>query len=320
MKQLVKIAKIGVFGLASFVLFSCGNAKTTSNLAPDNKITLEYNLKQGDTLKQNIATEMDMSQKIMDQEIKINMKMNMKMNFYVKDRQDDRYTLEMKYKEMKIDAGIPGQGNTSFSSNTPEDIATQTDFGPMLKAIIDKPVETVMDKRGKLISTKGFDKLKEAMINSIDVNMPEEMKKMVTGQFGAQISEESLKSMFEQNAGFFPDKPVEVNDVWENNITMQTSSFGLNISMKLTLKSIENNVVTLDMDGTVATPEGAEQDMNGIKAKMSLSGTQKGLLKINKDTGWVISSEILQDLSGTIEAMGMKIPLSSTAKTTVTND
>jgi hypothetical protein len=308
------ITKLSRLGIALiFVLFACGNADS------QDKITLEYNLKQGETYKQNMVSDIKITQKIMDNEMKIDMKMSMKMDFDVKEVQDNRYIVEMKYKEMKIVAGASGMA-ISFDSNTPEDIATQKDLGPMLKAIIDKPLEIIMNKQGKVESAKGFEKLKEAMLNSLDENVPDNVKQQIIGQFGSQISEESLKSMLEQNTGFFPDKPVAVNDSWVNSISVQTSGFGLNINMKSVLKSIENNVVTLDIEGTVATPEGFEQEINGTKAKVSLTGTQKGSMKINKDTGWVISSEIVQDFSGDIEIMGMKVPLSATSTSTIAND
>jgi hypothetical protein len=307
--------KIGILGVTlMMVLFSCGNAGSKD------KITLEYNLKQGETYKQNTVTDMKITQKIMDQEMTIDMKMSMKMSFEVKEIQDNRYKMELNYKELKVDAGIPGMGNMSFDSNTPEDIATQADFGPMFKAIIDKPIDFVMDKRGKVESITGFDRLKEAMINSIDENMPEALKQQIISQFGAQISEEALKAMFEQTSNNFPDKPVGVNDKWENKVTVNTSGFGLNLDLKFVLKSIEGNVVNLDIDGTLATPEGFEQEVNGMKVKVSATGTQKGSMKIDKNTGWLISMEILQDFGGESEVMGMKIPLSVSGKTTSTND
>jgi hypothetical protein len=94
----------------------------------------------------------------------------------------------------------------------------------------------------------------------------------------------------------------------------------MDVNMKMTLKSIDGNVVTLDMEGTVATPEGYETEINGTKVKTALKGTQKGPVKINKDTGWIISSAVDQSLSGDMEIMGMKVPINSTSKTIITSE
>jgi hypothetical protein len=235
----------------------------------------------------------------------------MKTIFEVKDVKDANYVLDMKFKEMKINTAMPGMGDIAFDSNTPEDIATMQDLGPMLKAIIDIPVEIVLTKTGKVESVKGADKLSEAMLNSLDTNIPDATKQQLISQFGAQFSEEHFKSLFAQNEGYFPDKPVNTGDSWNYTLSaVPTANFTMNINLKMTVKNIEGNTVTIDTEGTVSTPEGYETEMNGVKAKMSMNGAQKGWVKIDKNTGWVISSEINQDISGEIEAMGMKIPVS----------
>jgi hypothetical protein len=296
------------------VLFSCSNNEDNItleyNLNQGDKIPLEYNLKQGEILKQNIVMNMDMVQKFSGQEMKISLVTGMKMDFEVKEAQKDSYLLEMKVKEMKMTTEVPGMGNLSFDSNTDEDVATQENLSPMFKAIIDKPVESVMTKAGKLQSIKGLDKFMEAMINSLGEDMPENVRQQITGQFGSQFSEETFKSQLEQSLGYFPGKPVGTGDSWNYKMSTKYSNFATSIDMKSTLKSIDGNVLSIDIEGTVSTPEAeSEQEINGMKVKISLNGTQKGILKVNKDTGWLISSDLAVNFNGNMEVMGMKVPL-----------
>ncbi|MDR2026409.1 MAG: DUF6263 family protein [Prevotellaceae bacterium] len=262
---------------------------------------------------------MELTQELMGQEMKIGLTLSMKMTFEVKDVSSDTYTMEVKYKEMKVNTAMTG-ASISFDSNTPEDIATQQDLGPMLKAMIDKPVEVVITKTGKVESMKGGDKLLEAMLNSMDENIPELMKQQLTSQFGSQFSEEQLRSFFAQNSGYFPGRPVNVGDTWNQKISMPVSNFAMDIDMKMTLKSIDGNTVTLDSEGTFSTPEGYEADMNGMKVKASLKGVQKGPVKIDKNTGWTVSAEMVQSFSGKVEAGGMTMPLSATSTVSISND
>jgi hypothetical protein len=294
------------------ILFSCGNKE---------KITLQYNFKQGEILGQNMVMSMDLVQQFMSQEMKISLTMGMKTTFEVKESQDNSYTLEGKYKELKVDAGMPGMeaANISFDSNTDKDVATETDLGPMFKAIIDKPFEVVMNKNGKVKSVKGISALLETMLSTFDESIPEDTRQQLAGQFGAQFSEEAFASQFEQSSGLLPDKPVEPGDSWDTQITTTASNFKLSIKMTSTLKSIEDNIVTLNVEGTVSAPEDNEQEINGVKTKISLKGTQQGTIKLNKDTGWTVSSDMMLNFNGEIEAGGMKVPIYVASKITVTD-
>jgi hypothetical protein len=176
-----------------------------------------------------------------------------------------------------------------------------------------------MSKTGKVESVKGSEKFREAMFNSLDANIPEERRRQLVGQYGSNFSEESLKSTFEQTSNYFPDKPVKPGDSWNFTTSMASSGLAINIDMKLTLKSIEGNVVTLDGEGTVSTPEGYEQEMNGMKVKVNLKGTQTGEIKLDRNTGWIISSTITQSFGGEMEGMGMKIPISAKSTASVTD-
>ncbi|MDR0725574.1 MAG: DUF6263 family protein [Prevotellaceae bacterium] len=281
------------------------------------QVVLKFNFKKGDMFKQNISVNMDMTQKVMGQDINVNLILTSNATVEVKDVKNAIYTLEMKYKEMKMNTTISGIGNLSFDSNTPEDVATAQDLGPMLKAIVDKPVEIVVTETGKVESIKGVDKFVEAMLNSLDANMPDAAKQQLISQFGSQFSDENFKTLFSQNAGYFYGKPVNVGDSWDYTISTNASNFTMNVDTKVTVKSIEGNIVTLNTEGTVATPEGYETEINGMKAKVTVKGAQKGWVKIDKNTGWVVSSEITQNASGNVEAMGMSIPLSINSTTSI---
>jgi hypothetical protein len=284
------------------------------------QLTLKYNFKKGDIFKQNMEVNTDMTQKVAEQEMKFNLIFIGNVTFEVKDVKDANYTLEMRYEKLKMDMTIPGMGNLSFNSNTPEDIATLQDLGPMLKAVIDKPVEIVFTETGTVVSVKGADKLGEAMFNSLDTNIPDAMKQQLIAQFSSQFSEEYFKTLFSQNAGYFPGKPVNTGDSWDYKISTKTSNFVMDINTQMTVKSIDGNIVTLDVGGTVATPEGYETEINSMKSKITIKGVQKGWVKIDKNKGWVVSSKITQDTAGNIETMGMNILMSMSSTVSVSDN
>jgi hypothetical protein len=282
---------------------------------------LQYNFKQGETLKQSIAMNMDLVQKIMDKDMKINLAMNIKTTFDVKESRGDSYVLEVNFKELKTEVKMPDidTGTVSFDSNTTDSVSTQANLGPMFKAIIDKPFEIVMNKNGKVESIKDVDFI-EAMLNTFDETVPENLRQQMTEQFGSQFTKEAFKAQIEQNTGYLPNKPVSTGDSWNVKMETMSSNFKIIIDVKSTLKSVEDNVANLDIDGIVSTPEKYEQEINGVKTIITLNGTQKGTLKINKDTGWVISSDMMMNFKGDIEVMGMKVPIYAASKITVTGE
>jgi hypothetical protein len=312
MKHLIlKISTLSLFLMS--ILSSCGDKE---------KITLAYNLKQGEILKQNVVMTMDLVQKLGNQEMKLSLTMDMKMTFDIKESQNDDYTIELKFKELKTDVVMPaGMGNITIDSKTSANAVTHEDMGPIFKAVVDKPVEVVMTKTGKIKSVAGMETLIEAMANSFsDSQFDSVHRQQIIEQFGSQFSEKAFISQFEQYTGYFPDKPVRKGDSWKVKMTTTASNFSVNIETKSTLKDIDNNVVSLGIDGTVATPEGYEQDVNGVNTKLSFKGSQKGTLKINKDTGWVISADIAMNFNGEVDAAGMKVPVYIASKITVTGE
>ncbi|MDR2384015.1 MAG: DUF6263 family protein [Prevotellaceae bacterium] len=274
------------------------------------QVTLKYNFKKGDILKQNMSETLDLSQKIMEQESKVNVVLTTYAIFEVKDVKDAKYTLEMKYKEVKVNTMIPGIGNILLDSNVSENIATIQNLSPVLKAVVDKPVEIVVTATGKVESIKGVDKIGEAMLHSLDANINDATKQQLISQFGVQFSEKSISSFLSQNEGYFSSKPVNTGDSWNCKISSKISNIEMDIDMKITVKSIEADIVTLDAEGTLVSPEGYEIELNGMKAKATMKGSQKGWVKIDKATGWVVSSTITQTIDGNVEALGINIPMS----------
>ena len=311
--------KISLFSLFLIILLSACGGGDSNKKANNNgeKYTLEYKLAKGDTFKQNVATDMNMSQEAMGQQIEIGIKMNMGMHYDVIDVQDSSIALEMKFDEMKMSMTSP-MGAIEYDSNTTEEYATLQDMGPMFKAIIGIPVEIIVDKTGDVKSAKGFEKLADAMIVSLSNNFDASTKEQMVTQFGEQFSEESIKSMLNAS-GNLPDKPVAIGDKWNINMSTKNGNIEMIVNMEMVLKSVENNVATIEGEGSLGTDEPVIQDANGMEVKITMKGTQKSIVKIDMNTGQTISAVVDQNVTGESEVMGMKVPMKMKIKTTITN-
>lgn len=271
------------------------------------KYTLALKLAKGETYKQHFAGDVDLTQEAMGQKMHILTQMNLKWHYSVTDQQGDRVNLQLVYDEVKMDMDM-GTAKVSFDSNTSEDVASIENMGPLFKAIIGLPIELQLTK-DKLTSVTGFENLQKAMVGAIDPNLGEQVKQQFLAMGNQQFSEESIKSLFEQFGSYLPDKPVGIGDAWDVETTINNNGINLFNQLKVTLKKVEGTVATLDVTGTVQTQEGgATQNMQGMEAKIEMKGEQSGTVLIDMNTGWAISTEITQNITGETKVMGMSIP------------
>jgi hypothetical protein len=284
-------------------------ALLTLPCAAQNKYTLAYNFAKGQNYKQTTATDMLIVQDIMGQEMKITSQITMTTDFNVRETRNNAYTLDVRYKEMKLTIDMGGAGaSLALDSNTPDDKATLQNLSPMLKAVTNKPIEFVMTKSGKLESLKGIDKIYEAMLNSLDASVGEAMRQQVIGQIGNQLSDAAIKSSWEQY-NYYPENPVAIGESWDGEVKIKMNDIDLVINSKTTLKSVDDKVFVVEGEGILSSPPNGTMKVNGMDISVSLKGTQKATIESDRKTGWVIRGNVVQHIEGELEAMGTIIPI-----------
>jgi hypothetical protein len=282
MKQLFMKKTLLLFFLA-ITLFSCNKEK----------YTLEYNLQAGESYVQNANIVMTITQQMMGESLTMATDMKMNLHFDVLSVENDTITSEISYDEIGMNMDL-GFMQMSFDSNTDDSIATESDLSPMLKAMINQPMTAVMDKRGKILSVGGYDKISNAMINSISEDIGESAKNEMLAQFERQLGEEALKKSFEQISFYFPEKKVAVGDTWKT-VSNVEGEMPMSIDMTMTLKSVDNNEALIDVKGTIAGNANI-QELNNENAAVNTTGTQSGWVKLDMLSGWLIESEMTQNM------------------------
>lgn len=294
------------------LLQACGGKKE--------KYTFEYKLKEGDTFSQNSTIDVKATQTMMGQEIDITTTITANIAFTVTKVVEGKYEIEMKYTEMKLDLDM-GVRKITFDSNTPETVATPEDMSPMFKAMTGKPVNITIDKYGNVEKVTGFEKIIADMLGSIDNDLDEETKQQLLATGKQQFSEESIKESFKTTFFYSAGKEVSVGESWNINREISTNNIKLAANTKMTLKSVEDNIATIEVSGDVGTPkEGIVQNMQGFETKITMQGTQKGNMKVDINTGLVKNTGINMILDGELEMMGMKMPQKININTSVTGN
>jgi len=298
MKRLIIQLNVAILLLSAFS-FHCQGA---------DKYTIKYDFEKGKTYKQHSVTDMAMTMNAMGQDMKMDMSMYVDFNYDVVDKNNDGYNIRMSYQKMKINMTSPM--TYLLDSESPENSSDKSS-AEFLKSLMGVPVDIQLTQQGKVTSVSGVDKL----VEKVDaVNNPQ-FKQM----FGQQFSEKTFEKAFEQFASYLPGRPVAIGDTW--NVATSLSNNGIDIinKMTLTLKQVNDNVATIEFTGTLTTPEGgAVTNIQGMDAKVSVTGTQTGTTQLDMKTGWIVRSEATQKFTQNIEVMGQTMPQQVETKTTIT--
>lgn len=291
-----------------FVFTSCGGNKE--------KYSLEYNVNQGDVFEQVITMDMKINQNMMGQSIDIGTTIQMDVSYNINDVQEEAIGLDYVIESLNMDMNM-GPTSFSLSSDTEEKFATLTDMNPILKSITKLPFNMIMDKKGSVQSISGFEKMMESMLNAFDDTLDEATKQQLLAQFEQQFSSESMQSTFDQSIAQFPAQPVKIGESWNTTAKINSGQVKMDMETKTTLKSVNGNIAVLESKGDFLTDTPIVQTVNGMETKISIKGTQKGTSEIDLETGWLLKSEIVQDMKCEVEAQGMKIPQNISSKTTI---
>jgi len=192
------------------------------------------------------------------------MSMNIDMSLDIKDVHDTIFDVEMAIKAVKMDVSQGGQTMSFDSSQSEEE----------------------MDQMGKMMKAK-FDPMMAAKI----------MTKMTARAETIEISVEpevAGMDQFTKNSGniVYPKNAVKVGDSW----TVNKLDNGMDMTMVYTVKSIDKDVVSIAVSGTI---------------ELLAEGTISGNLEIDRATGNVNYSTMDMDMTSGSQKINMKIAMTS---------
>ncbi len=254
------------------------------------KIELKFKPENNSKYVISVATKSVISQMSMD----INMNMNMDMNCAFTPQGENKL-MTAQYSNIGVDMDMMGQ-KVNLSSN-----GTDKNSEP-LKKLTTKSFGCVIDKNGKVVKTVGVDSLATVF----GANNPA----------ASYFNEDAIKSSIEQSFSFYPDHAIAVGETWKNSVNI-VSNVKMKADITYTLEKVESNLAYIKIESTLATDGQQKITTNGMEVGMAMQGTQNGNMVVDTKTGMFTTSNLTQDLKGTISAMGQEIPM--TVKSDVVN-
>ena len=272
-----------------FIILSC-KSNSESRL-------LKFNLEKGKSYDYEMVMNMD--QEVMDQKNKIGFTAGYTIN--VVDDNGTVKTLDVAYKDFKMNMSMMGQEIDIDASQKPDIISSNSD-DPMqmmknvFSGIIGKKFTMKVTPSGKIEEITGFTEIIKSMVDSISANG--EAKDMMSKSVKDQFNPERIKEAFAPMFSVYPNKEVSVGDKWSNSYDL--SPQGIKINLEYTVKSFSGDNAILGVNSKIIPLEGNEDP---ALAAMKMSGTQTGTMTLNTKSGLVVDGELDQNLetSGSVK-------------------
>jgi hypothetical protein len=263
------------------------------------KVSGKLLFQQGQMIAVTTEVKSTVSQEAMGQAIDFTADGAAIHSYKVTNATDDNNTLHHEVKSIAFNFDGMGQ-KRSFDSENKKDMDGQ--FGPVVKDILSKSFDLVIDTAGKVLLVKPEKLNLSKSDDKLAIVM--NMLKDVTGVVYPPKKNE---------ASFFkvlPHKEITLNDSWTEAIEDSTGKF----NTVYTLSGITDSTLVVDLKGSSVTTTKAE--MMGQPIVTTMNNTFTGQIILDRVTGIIREKNIATESNGTTEAMGGTLPV--TSKTNVT--
>ena len=268
------------------------------------QMKLSFNPAMGTKYEYNMQTVQNIKQNVMGQEMPMETEMSSTYLMEIKNKTPQEIHVQFTYLDFTFLVSS-SMMNLKYDSKNPTENTSEMDkiLEKMFSTLISKPFTIVFAPDGSVKSLTGMETIVKNMLNAVSADG------QVATQMGAQLSQqfndESMKSMFGQLFNFYPANAVKIGDSWDVKNSILMNNMNLDTNTKNTLKGINTNNATIEVAGDI------DMNMEGGK----LSGKQTGTMILDTTTGMPATSDMSQNMKGSINAQGMDIQMEMISKT-----
>jgi DUF971 family protein len=255
---------------------------------------LRLNLEKGDRFHVVSKQNMNQVNKVRGQQMETKVDNLTEYDVTVQEvKSDGTYVVQMKYTRMKMNVN---NMMVSMAADTKDGSGDEM-VSQYLNEMIGKTVTLHMNELGEVQQVKGMEENQQAAAENLSGRKGAQVRQAMSGNMSA----EAMRSMMEQRMGTFPEKAVAAGDTWQKSGQTNTVA-ETDITRKYTYKGRENGQDIIAVETTMAIDNAdMQQGQSGQSTKMDLKGTGSGTLKLAPDTGWLIASEMTQEMKGDIK-------------------
>jgi hypothetical protein len=259
-------------------------------------------LNKGQKLNVQTTSNALITQEAMGQTTEIKIDLVSTNNIEVKSVKDTGYTLTNTITRMKTNMSFMGQ-DMNYDSEKKED--QESEMGKNFSKVLNHPNEVDINKTGKVTAQK-----KSVEADSLKQNMAESdmMSSMMQNMMGsADDGSAGITQAFQP----IPKK-VKAGYTWIDSVSSENSKS----KTTYTIKEVKGNEALIDIKGTLQLNNKAEAQ--GMEVTNSSTGIVTGDETVDISTGIIKHKTTTLETTGTVQAMGQEIPVTSKITSVVT--
>jgi len=130
-----------------------------------------------------------------------------------------------------------------------------------------------------------------------------------------QLSDSSIRQMMEQTLNVYPEKPVKPGDSWQRTFATNVGFMDMQVVSTYKLVSLSDEQAHIEIDATIKSKASRHPEIQDMQIEMN--GTQTGSMDIEIETGLIIDSRFVQNVTGKMVLTGNEIPMTLTSETRI---
>ena len=288
----------------TILLFACTGSKEL--------VGLRYNLEEGNAYKQEQTITQAMSYTMMGMPIDQKTTTITNTTHKVKAiNEAGNFLTDVTYDRVRSTSEAMGQTQT-YDSDTDTtrgaDVLARNPQG----FLVGNTITTEMTPNGEIVAIEGLQQMVKQMFGEDAAG-----NDLSKSAFLEMFNEEQMKRNFGQASNIYPEDSVQVGDTWTTKMKIE-KPMPMQTDMTYTLKDAKPDVFVLGLEGTLSTGENGAIDMGGQKVDVTMDGTMSGELTVDRATGWILQSRLVQDAKGKMNIKGIQADMNIKTTTEIT--
>jgi len=210
-------------------------------------------------------------------------------------------------------------GEQIMDSEGSEETAQNSVFRAMMR----KSFFIVLNSSGKVENVEGHENLWAGVAA---IGLDDDTEARLKESLNQMLTKNALKSNIEQALVYYSEKRVKPGDSWRSTGGFPMG-FPIQIDNAWSLATLDAASANVNAEGiyTTTDKEKVITLVNGLKAKVDLTGTQSTKASVNIKTGWPSELKIVSSLKGTMTLlaggmlpMDMELPMEISGETSYT--
>ncbi|MBX3254194.1 MAG: hypothetical protein KF862_08650 [Chitinophagaceae bacterium] len=215
------------------------------------------------------------------------------------------FIFNIRYDKIKIHTQ---KGGVETNADADNGALSANPVEKMLGILKQSAITAIVGLNGEIKEIKGYKELGDKLTGGFAAN-DVYAKNAARSQWEKLIGGNIFRGGVDKLFTVLPDSTIKPGDSWTATAT-QAGEFPVNIKSTYTLKEIRNDVAVIRSVGDITSidiPSGAPE-LGNIKG--NIKGKQKGTVTLNIKTGMIVSNDITTGMEGTIQTMGVDVPVS----------